>query len=209
MILDILIPFISIFLAEFGDKTQIAILSLSMRYKNYYQIFFGVMFAFILIDGLAIYFAKEISIFIPILYIKLISALIFILFGLLGLIEIAKNKKNKINKNKINAKNKNLNQSNILNNYFKKINYLFSKSFFIILFAEFGDKSQIAAGVFATIYNPIFVFFGVILALSILTLFAIIFGKYLFNKFDKDKIEKIANYIFIIIGMITLTNLII
>ena len=192
MIMDFIIPLISIMVAEFGDKTQIAIVSMSLKYKNSFQIFFGVMLAFFIIDGLAIYFAKEISDFISIFWLKIISGLIFIFFGIIGF--YTKNEIEDITSKK----------SSI-----KKFKSPFLSIFIIILFAEFGDKSQIVAGLFATIYDPILVFIGVLIGLSFLTLIAIFFGNFLFKKFNKNKLEVIANYSFILLGLITIFSILI
>jgi putative Ca2+/H+ antiporter (TMEM165/GDT1 family) len=192
MINDLLIPLISILFAEFGDKTQIAIVSASSKYKNTYQIFLGVMLAFLIIDGFAIYFANEISNLISIFWIKIISGLLFILIGILGFFLKEENEPKKNNKK---------------NSLYKKFKTPFFSIFIIILFAEFGDKSQIMAGLFATIYNPILVLIGVLISLSILSIIAIVFGKYLLKKFDKEKVEITANLIFIFIGIITILSL--
>lgn len=190
MIQDLLIPFISILLAEFGDKTQIAIFSMSSKYKKNLQIFLGSLLAFIIIDGLAIYFANEISSVIPIFWIKIISGTLFVIFGIIGFFENDKKNENE-------------------NKKFKKIRSPFLTSFLIILFAEFGDKSQLASSVFATIYNPLLVFIGILIALILLTIIAIIAGKILIKKFDKELIEKISNSIFLIIGILTIFSVLI
>ncbi len=193
MITDLFIPLISIIIAEFGDKTQIAVVSISAKYKNFFQIFFGAMLAFIIIDGFAIYFANEISNFISILWIKIISGSIFIIFGITGFFikEINNHKKDK----------------NIKFFSIKELKSPFFSILLIILFAEFGDKSQIMAAIFATLYNPILVLIGILIGLSLLTILAIIFGNFLLKKFNKDKIEIIANFSFILIGLVTISSI--
>ena len=190
MLLDIFIPFLSLLIAEFGDKTQIAVISMSSKSKNYVQIFMGVMMAFIVIDGLAIFFASEISNLIPQIWIKIISGSLFILFGVIGFL-IKENENEDTN----NSKKKYLRRFPIVS------------IFLIIFFAELGDKSQIAPGLFGLYYNPALVFIGVIIALTILTISAIILGKILLKRFDKELLEKIANSIFIILGIITLISI--
>lgn len=185
MLLDFIIPFLSILLAEFGDKTQLAVLSMTSKTKNYITLFFGVFFAFLVIDGLAIYFGNFIVNFFPQFWISIISGVIFLLFGLLGFFK--KSEEDDCEEVKIKSKKS-----------------IFLSSFFLIFFAEMGDKSQLSAMVFATVYNPIAVFISIMLALSLLTIFAIVLGKLLLKKFDKDKIEMAANSFFIIAGLIIL-----
>ncbi len=215
MINDFIIPLVSIILAEFGDKTQLSILSLSSKYKNFYQIIFGTMLAFILVDGIAIYFANEISNFIPIFWIKIISGLSFILIGSyeflfnLFLKYFQRFKLNFFfNKNKYLFKFKTkfdfFNFNDLLHfDFFKSPFFI---SFFLILLSKFGDKSQITAGIFGTIYNPILVFIGTILGLFFLSVSAIFLGNILIKKYNKNLIENIANFIFIIIGFITIIS---
>lgn len=188
MILDFIVPFASILLAEFGDKTQLAVLSMSTKTKEYYSLFFGVLFAFILIDGLAVYFGSVLVNIIPMFWVKLISGGLFLFFGIYGL--IGKDEEDDIAIDK------------------KKLKSTFFSSFLIIFFAEMGDKSQIASALFGSIYLPILVFLGIILALAILSFVAIFIGRILIKKFDSNMIAKISNYFFIGIGLITLLSLV-
>lgn len=188
MLLDLIIPFISILLSEFGDKTQIAVLSMSSKTKSYFKLFMGVFFAFLIIDGVAIYFGDVIVNLIPLFWVKIISGLLFLGFGLYGLFGNEQEDEDDVKMS-------------------KKIKSPFFTAFTLIFFAEIGDKSQIASALFGSLYNFWFVLFGVMLALSLLTIMAIYLGKYLLKKFDKDLIEKIANWLFVVIGCITLGSL--
>jgi len=78
----------------------------------------------------------------------------------------------------------------------------FMAAFLIIMLTEWGDKTQIAAAIFATQYNAIFVFIGTMIALIILSLIAIFFGKIISKRIDKKFVNKIAGIIFIILGII-------
>jgi putative Ca2+/H+ antiporter (TMEM165/GDT1 family) len=51
---EIIIPMLAVGLAEMGDKTQLSILLLSSRTKEYTRLLLGVMLAFLLADGFAI-----------------------------------------------------------------------------------------------------------------------------------------------------------
>ncbi len=74
--------------------------------------------------------------------------------------------------------------------------------FITIVLAELGDKTQIAAGLFATKYNGVLVFLGVIFALAILSLLAVYLGKFIMEKLNRRMISYIAGAIFIIIGIL-------
>jgi len=69
------------------------------------------------------------------------------------------------------------------------------------MLTEWGDKTQIAAAIFATQYNAIFVFIGTMTALLMLSIIAIFFGKIISKRIDKKFVNKIAGIIFIIIGI--------
>lgn len=51
---DILIPLLAVGLAEMGDKTQLSVLLLSPRNREYAQLLAGIILAFLLADGFAI-----------------------------------------------------------------------------------------------------------------------------------------------------------
>ncbi len=94
MIQDILIPFLAVGLAELGDKTQLAVLLLASKTKKHLQLLSGVILAFIIADGLAILLGDFIKNIIPMNYIKIGAAIIFIIFGIIILISDKKIKKN-------------------------------------------------------------------------------------------------------------------
>ena len=51
---EIIIPLIAIGLAEMGDKTQLSVILLSSRTREYIPLLAGVMLAFLITDGFAI-----------------------------------------------------------------------------------------------------------------------------------------------------------
>jgi putative Ca2+/H+ antiporter (TMEM165/GDT1 family) len=179
MIEDLIIPLIAIAVAELGDKTQISILLLSSKTNKHMQILIGVTLAFLIVDGIAIAAGSWITTIIPIKYLKIISGIIFVIFGILMLLH----KKEEDEKN-------------------KKFNTPFITAFFLILLTEWGDKTQIAAALFATKYNPYMVLIGTITSLFILSIIAIFFGKIISEKIPRKTINKIAAIIFIIMGLI-------
>lgn len=177
MIQDFLIPFAAISLAELGDKTQLAVLCLASQTKKHLNLLLGVILAFILADGLAIILGKIFSGLIPINYIKTAAGIIFITFGIITLVN------NKEEKTTCELKKP------------------FLSAFTLIFISEMGDKTQISAGLFAAEYNPILVFIGVLLALTILSIIAVYMGKFISTKINKKTIHTIAGILFIAIGI--------
>ena len=182
MIYDLLIPLISVALAEIGDKTQLALLCLSAKTKRHFLLFFGAMLAFFIVDGIAIFAGGFISNFIPIIVIKIISGTLYIGFGISFLIQ-------KLEDNE----SCNLKQP-------------FASAFSMILFSEMGDKTQIASAVFASNYNCWAVLIGVMFGLGIISFITIQLGQKVLSKINNNLLHKISGIIFIILGIISLTS---
>ncbi|MDH5769660.1 MAG: TMEM165/GDT1 family protein [Nitrospirota bacterium] len=178
MIADVLIPLIVIGLAEFGDKTQLSIFLLSSKTKKHLHLLLGVMLAFLIVDGTAVLIGSRIIDIVPMRFLKILSGIIFIIFGVLIL--RAKEVKGE---SKLYSGN------------------LFYSGFTLIFITEWGDKTQIAAGIFATRYNPLLVLIGAMTALALLSVMAIYSGKFISNKVDKKVLTKIAGTVFILMGI--------
>ncbi|SDF28601.1 Putative Ca2+/H+ antiporter, TMEM165/GDT1 family [Methanolobus vulcani] len=179
MIQDILIPFILVGLAELGDKTQLAVLVLSTKTREYARLLAGVMLAFILTDGLAILLGNVIANRIPMDYVRIGAGVMFILFGVITLV--------------------NKDEEDEEGTY--ELKSPFMSGFGLILVSEMGDKTQLASALFATQYNPVMVFIGVILALFLLSSMAVYIGKMLMEKINKNTISRAAGVLFIVIGI--------
>jgi putative Ca2+/H+ antiporter (TMEM165/GDT1 family) len=178
VIQDFLIPFISIGLAELGDRTQLAVLCLASKTQKYLQLLLGVILAFAITDGLAIILGNFITAHIPTFYIKIVSGAIFIIFGIIMLIN-----------NKSEEAHCELKQP-------------FASGFLLILVSEMGDKTQIAAGLFATKYNAFIVFIAVLSSLTVLSVMAVYLGKYIALKINKKVISLVAGIMFIVLGIL-------
>ena len=175
---DILVPFVAIAIAELGDKTQVSVLLLSSRTKKYSSIFFGVFLAFLIVDGIAIVLGSLITSVVDVSILKPISGLVFIIFGVYMLLSKKEEKEEKT--------------------YEKNI---FFAAFLMIFLTEWGDKTQVAAALFATQYNMVFVLLGTMLALSMLSLMAILFGKLLSTRLNRRLLNTVAAVVFIILGV--------
>ena len=82
MIINLLISsFITIFIAELGDKTQLATLTLSGTSKKPLAVFLGSASALILASLVGVLAGGSISTFIPEIYLKLIASCTFLIIG--------------------------------------------------------------------------------------------------------------------------------
>ncbi len=110
----------------------------------------------------------------------MLSGVIFIFFGLVTLIF---RNKGEVTKSKYHFENP------------------FYSGFILIFVSEWGDKTQIATGLFATQYNGLMVLTGVIIALSLLSVIAIYSGKFISDKVNRETITTIAGISFILMGV--------
>ena len=78
--------FSTIFLAELGDKTQIAAIIMTSKTNKPLTVFIGSMIAFAIITIIGVAFGGVITKVIPIYLIKVLSAVAFITVGILILI---------------------------------------------------------------------------------------------------------------------------
>ena len=131
-----------------------------------------------IVDGIAVVIGSRIINIVPIRLLKLFSGIIFIIFGALILRDIELKKQSKF--------------------YFQNS---FLSGFMLIFLTEWGDKTQIASGLFATKYNPVMVLIGALTALTVLSIMAIYLGRFISSKVNKKVVTKIAGIVFILIGI--------
>ena len=178
MIADLLLPLVTVALAELGDKTQLSVLLLASRTKQHAELIAGVMMAFLVVDGAAVLIGSSVAELLPISILKPLSGVMFVVFGVLMLRQKDESAEE----------------------------HLYSRrpllsGFTMILLTEWGDKTQIAAGLYAVDYNPVMVLAGTMIALAINTVIAVYLGRFILTKIKKDMIHRIAGVAFILIGL--------
>jgi putative Ca2+/H+ antiporter (TMEM165/GDT1 family) len=72
-----------IFLAELGDKTQLAAILLAAKTQKPWTVFLGASLALVVISAIGVAFAAVISQFVPETVIRKVAAGAFVLLGLL------------------------------------------------------------------------------------------------------------------------------
>jgi putative Ca2+/H+ antiporter (TMEM165/GDT1 family) len=78
--------FLTLFLAELGDKTQLAVITMSAREgTSKLAVFIGASLALILVTLLAVAFGSVLTQFVPVDWLQRIVALAFITIGVLML----------------------------------------------------------------------------------------------------------------------------
>ncbi len=79
---------IAFFIAEFGDKTQLATVSLAAEYQSALAVLLGATLGMLVADGIGIGVGVVLGKHIPEKAIKWVSAAIFIVFGLAGIYDV-------------------------------------------------------------------------------------------------------------------------
>ncbi len=79
---------IAFFVAELGDKTQLATISLAAKYSSFIGVWLGSTLGMVVADGLAIIVGIVAGKRIPERIIKFVSAGIFALFGIIAIVQV-------------------------------------------------------------------------------------------------------------------------
>ena len=77
-----LTAFAVIFLAELGDKTQIAMITMSASSKHALSVFLGGAFALVLLTGIAVVAGEVVTRYVPATVLSKIAAVLFVLIGI-------------------------------------------------------------------------------------------------------------------------------
>jgi putative Ca2+/H+ antiporter (TMEM165/GDT1 family) len=170
-------------LMEFGDKTHIAVITLSMKNKPM-EVFIGALGAFAVVDGASVLVGGLIANLIPEFWINVISGGLFLLFGILTLI-------NKEDEEEVKEGGK----SGL------------ASAFSLVTLMELGDKTQFASFVLAARYgSPVLVFLGIMLGAALITGSGVVIGKGLMRIVPERYLRYAAAALFLIFGVIFLAK---
>lgn len=73
---------VAFFLAEMGDKTQLATIALGARYQAPILVTAGTTLGMLFADGLAVFFGEKLTRYIPMRFVRIFAAALFVLFGI-------------------------------------------------------------------------------------------------------------------------------
>ena len=170
-------------LMEFGDKTHIAVITLSMKNKPL-EVFIGALGAFAVVDGASVLVGGLVANLIPEFWINVISGGLFLLFGVLTLI-------NKEDEKEV----KESSRSGL------------ASAFSLVTLMELGDKTQFASFVLAARYgSPVMVFLGIMLGAALITGSGVVIGKGLMKVMPERYLRYAAAALFLIFGVIFLAK---
>lgn len=77
----LLLTFGALFLAELGDKTQLAVITLAAQYKSPFTVFIGASLALIIVTLIGAYAGGFVTKHIPAQYIHITAGILFIIIG--------------------------------------------------------------------------------------------------------------------------------
>lgn len=180
-----------IFLAELGDKTQLTALALAMRYP-WKRIFIGIALAFMVLNLAAVIVGKVLFLLLPLFWVTLASALLFLYFGFITL------------RNACNIDDE--------EEPTPSASGAARTAFIMIFMAELGDKTQLVTASQAARYSSdlsgmCMVFAASTLALLLVSLLGIFAGKQLLRIVPLCWIHRVAGLMFLLFGATTLWKL--
>ncbi|MDD2502210.1 MAG: TMEM165/GDT1 family protein [Geobacter sp.] len=174
-----------IFLAELGDKTQLTAMALALRYP-WKRIFIGIAAAFTVLNLAAVLVGKLLFLVLPIFWVTLISALLFLYFGYSTL------------KNACDTEDDDTPPPTAAD--------AVRTAFLMIFMAELGDKTQLvtssqAAQHSGSLGGMATVFVASTLALWLVSLIGIFAGKQLVKYIPVCWIHRTAGFMFLVFGL--------
>jgi putative Ca2+/H+ antiporter (TMEM165/GDT1 family) len=178
------ISFVTVSLAELGDKTQLLVLSLSMRCR-FWAVWGGAVAAMAVLTLLAVALGSVVVAVVPMDFVETGAAIFFIVLGLWMLWKALRAEEEEEGE-------------------VKKITFW---SVFALMFvAELGDKTQLMAlGMTARFpLYPIAVFAGCALGLAAVTTVGVLLGKGIATRIPRKAIAIIAAIVFIAFGILSL-----
>lgn len=174
-----------IFLAELGDKTQLTAMALALRYP-WKRIFIGIAAAFTVLNLAAVLVGKLLFLVLPLFWVTLVSALLFLYFGYSTL------------RHACDAEDDDTPPPTAAD--------AVRTAFLMIFMAELGDKTQLvtasqAAQHSGSLSGIATVFVASTLALWLVSLIGIFAGKQLVKYIPVCWIHRTAGFMFLLFGL--------
>ncbi len=172
-----LTAFITVLIAEFGDKSQLVCLAMASRYPPL-QVLAGAIAALALVVGLGVWVGGFLYAYLPHTILALLAGLAFITIGIYSYLrreEMAKECSGRDG---------------------------FFQTMAMIFIAEFGDKTQLAVLLLVANFGyPLAVFGGAMLAMLLNQLVAVYLGSQFFSRLNSRHLKVGSALLFIIIGL--------
>jgi len=176
--------FLLVFLAEFGDKSQLVCMTLAAKHRHW-PVLLGAVAAFAILNLLAVLFGTVVASWIPGFWLALIVAGLFGFFGIQSLL---------MKDDEAEEENTEVRSSHSL----------FITALLMIFVAEFGDKTQLAVAGLASTYHGLPVWIGATLALLVTTALGVLAGQKLLKRLPLGLIHKFSGVLFLLLALVAL-----
>jgi len=185
-----LVSFFLLTISELGDKTQLAIIILTAKSRKPVIVFVAAMTGFILINGVGVLIGQIIVQFVPYLFIRFSTGIIFIVFGVILLVKSKNTSDEKIN-----------DESLMVDQH----SSLFLTAFTFVALAELGDKTQIITILLVANYQlPFVVLLGVLSGLALVSGIGVLVGESFSRIISPKMLHIVSGIIFIVFGLLTI-----
>ena len=176
--------FITVLASELGDKTQLAILALSLR-GNKAQVWAGSILAFSVVNGLSSALGFLLYKLLPLKALKMAAGAAFVLAGLIGLVRGLRSR-----------------PGGAVEEPARPGRSSFVDSLALVGLAEFGDKTQLATvGFSATTGLALMVALAAVSALSLMAAVTCLFGSQLAGRIGGFRANLISYAAFMVVGI--------
>lgn len=190
MITAFLVAFGTVFLAELPDKTMVASLVLTTKFRRPFAVWVGVSGAFIVHVVLAVSIGSLLR-RLPDTPVKVAVAVMFFIGGVLLL---------------RGSKEETADDTDVPANVSFRRVALTSAS--VVGLAEFGDLTQLATAGIATRYSaPVAVALGAWCALATVAALAVTAGSWIVQHIPLQVVQRVAGAVFIVFGLLTIASI--
>ncbi|MEH6626933.1 MAG: TMEM165/GDT1 family protein [Motiliproteus sp.] len=172
------LSFLLVFLAEFGDKSQLVCMTLAARHRPW-PVLAGAVIAFALLNLLAVMFGATVAHWLPPFWIAIAVALLFTLFGIQALMSHEDDEEELVQ---------------------RSVRSLFATAFVLIFVAEFGDKTQLAVAGLSAAQPPVAVWLGSTLALLATSALGVVLGRTLLQRLPLSWLHRGSGVLFLLMA---------
>ena len=175
-----------VFLAEFGDKSQLVCMNLAARHRPI-PVVLGASSAFAALNLVAVLFGGALASWLPEWLLGTLVALLFAWFGI-DTLRAADDDEEESTEEKGGMS-------------------IFLSAFTLILFAELGDKTQISVAGLGTSATPLAVWLGATTALILTSTLGAIAGRTLLQRLPIRLIHRISGILFLILAALAILRI--